>query len=64
MRPEPPGVIARLLSTLRRVAGMPDYAAFLAHHRARHPDAPAPSEAEFFREFVAARYGDAPTRCC
>jgi len=43
---------------------MPDYAAFLAHHRAHHPDAPAPSEAEFFREYVTARYGDAPTRCC
>jgi len=64
MRPDRGRTIARLLAAVRRVAGMPDYAAFLAHHRAHHPDAPAPSEAEFFREYVTARYGDAPTRCC
>lgn len=64
MRPERGGTIARWLAALKRVAGMPDYAAYLAHHCAHHPDASPPSEAEYFREYVTARYGDAPTRCC
>ena len=49
---------------LRQLAGMPDYAAHLEHLRARHPERPAPSEREFYEEFVRARYADGPTRCC
>jgi uncharacterized short protein YbdD (DUF466 family) len=43
---------------------MPDYAAYCSHLRAHHPDRPLPSEREFFDQFVRARYGDGPTRCC
>jgi uncharacterized short protein YbdD (DUF466 family) len=58
------GVLQRALGILRRVAGMPDYAAHLEHLRRRHPDRPAPSEREFFEQYLRTRYGDGPTRCC
>jgi len=59
-----PSVLARLGSTLRRVAGMPDYAGYLAHMAERHPDRRPMSEREFFEEYVNARYGDGASRCC
>jgi uncharacterized short protein YbdD (DUF466 family) len=55
---------ARLYSTVLAVFGMPDYAAHCRHLREQHPGRPLPTEREFFDEFVRARYGDGPTRCC
>jgi uncharacterized short protein YbdD (DUF466 family) len=55
---------ANLLTILRRVAGMPDYAAHVEHLRRCHPDVAIPSERQFYDDFVRARYGDGPTRCC
>lgn len=55
---------SRIASAVRRLAGMPDYHAHLEHLRQFHPDCTVPSEREFFEEFVRARYGDGPTRCC
>jgi uncharacterized short protein YbdD (DUF466 family) len=52
------------LTGLRRVAGMPDYAEYLRHLAARHPEWPVPSEREFFDLYLRSRYGDGPTRCC
>jgi uncharacterized short protein YbdD (DUF466 family) len=49
---------------LRRIAGMPDYAAHLEHLHRFHPGSPVPSEREFYEEFVRSRYEDGPTRCC
>jgi uncharacterized short protein YbdD (DUF466 family) len=54
----------RLFSSLRAMLGMPDYAAHCRHVRERHPERPLPSEREYFDQFVRARYGDGPTRCC
>ncbi len=56
--------MARWLTAVRRVAGMPDYAAYLEHRRRHHPDEALPTEREYYAEYVAARYGDSPTRCC
>jgi uncharacterized short protein YbdD (DUF466 family) len=53
-----------VLSAVRRIAGMPDYAAHLEHLRRCHPEREVPSEREFYEEFVRARYADGPTRCC
>jgi uncharacterized short protein YbdD (DUF466 family) len=58
------GPIARLASLLRRLAGMPDYAAYLDHARRCHPGAPVLSERDHFREYLRARYADGPSRCC
>jgi uncharacterized short protein YbdD (DUF466 family) len=56
--------VANLFGTLRKIAGMPDYAAHVEHLRHCHPETPIPSEREFYDDFVRARYGDGPTRCC
>ena len=53
-----------LLSAVRRIAGMPDYAAHVEHLRRCHPESPVPTEREFYEAFVEARYADGPTRCC
>ncbi|HVD33332.1 MAG TPA: YbdD/YjiX family protein [Gemmatimonadales bacterium] len=57
-------VTRRVLSGIRRIAGMPDYGAHLEHLRRSHPERPIPTEREFYEEFVRNRYGDGPTRCC
>jgi uncharacterized short protein YbdD (DUF466 family) len=54
----------RFLAYLRRIAGMPDYAAHVEHFRRCHPHFPVPTERQFFEDFIRARYGDGPTRCC
>lgn len=54
----------KFLSVLRRIAGMPDYAAHLEHLRRFHPGRPIPTQREFYEEFVRSRYQDGPTRCC
>jgi uncharacterized short protein YbdD (DUF466 family) len=55
---------AGFLSVLKRLLGMPDYAAYVAHLQTCHPERPVPSEREFYDEYVRTRYGDGPTRCC
>jgi uncharacterized short protein YbdD (DUF466 family) len=57
-------LLQQVLSTVRQVAGMPDYAAHVDHLRRVHPDYPIPSEHEYFDQFVRTRYEDGPTRCC
>ncbi len=51
-------------SFIRSLAGMPDYDAYIEHLRFHHPDAPVPTPRAFYEEFIRARYGDGPTRCC
>jgi uncharacterized short protein YbdD (DUF466 family) len=57
-------MLGRLLSFLRQIVGMPDYAAHLEHLRRCHPGHPIPTERQFYEEYVRARYSDGPTRCC
>lgn len=59
-----PTSIARLLSMLRRVVGMPDYAGYLAHLRTVHPERVAPTEREYFADYLKRRYEGGATRCC
>jgi uncharacterized short protein YbdD (DUF466 family) len=60
----PPSLVPAFLSVLRRIAGMPDYEAYLEHLRCSHPERAIPSQREFYAEFVRSRYDDGPTRCC
>jgi uncharacterized short protein YbdD (DUF466 family) len=53
-----------MLRVVRRIAGMPDYAAHVAHLRQCHPERPVPSPREFFDEYLRSRYAGGPTRCC
>ena len=53
-----------MLDVIRRIAGMPDYPAYLEHLRGCHPERPVPTEREFYESYLQSRYGDGPTRCC
>jgi uncharacterized short protein YbdD (DUF466 family) len=53
-----------VLRVIRRIAGMPDYTAYVEHVRRCHPERAVPGEREFYDEFVRARYEGGPTRCC
>lgn len=50
--------------SLRLMVGLPDYQAYVAHMAAQHPDRPAMTYEEFFRERQEARYGGKVGRCC
>jgi uncharacterized short protein YbdD (DUF466 family) len=50
--------------TARLMVGIPDYQAYLAHHRAAHPDRAPMSPAEFHRERMERRYARGSSRCC
>ena len=57
-------MLDKLCGVLRRIAGMPDYRAYVTHLRQCHPELAVPSEGEFYEEFVRSRYEAGPTRCC
>ena len=50
--------------SLRLMVGVPEYNAYAAHMRDRHPDQAVMTYQEFFRERQAARYGGKVGRCC
>ena len=51
--------------TARLMVGVPDYEAWAAHRRARHPGKPVPSREEFRRLCAERRFDGAPGgRCC
>lgn len=50
--------------SIRLMVGVPEYSTYLAHMKKAHPDRPAMSYPEFFRERQEARYGSKIGRCC
>lgn len=48
----------------RRMIGVPDYAAYLRHQRAHHPERTPLDYAAFFARAQAARYRGTGGRCC
>ena len=54
----------RFVTISRRILGVPDYDAYVAHIRARHPDRAVPTKAAFFAERQRARYEGGGARCC
>ena len=56
--------LQRVAATVRRIIGVPDYAAYVAHVRACHPDRVPLSEAEFVADRLRARYEQPGNRCC
>lgn len=58
-------IIARARETARLMVGLPRYDLYLQHMATHHPDTPAMSETEFFRDRQQARYGGkSGGRCC
>lgn len=57
---------AYLGQTARLMVGLPDYDNYLNHMLENHPDLPAMSYEEFFRERQDARYGSSSRlpKCC
>ncbi len=64
----PPGAgsswIQRTAALLRRIIGAPDYATYVAHVRAHHPEREPLGEREFLAERLNARYEKPGARCC
>ena len=58
------GFFRLVRSALRQLAGMPDYERHIQHLREFHPEESIPTERQFYLEFVQARYGNGPSRCC
>ena len=54
----------RAVAIARRMIGVPDYEAYVAHLRAHHPERAVPDYAEFFAERQRARYRAGGGRCC
>jgi uncharacterized short protein YbdD (DUF466 family) len=52
------------LTALKRVVGMPNYEAYLAHLRAQHPECPVPTEAEYYELYLQGKYNGVGNRCC
>lgn len=50
--------------SLRLMVGVPEYSAYAAHMRNKHPDQAVMTYQEFFRERQMARYGRKVGRCC
>jgi uncharacterized short protein YbdD (DUF466 family) len=48
----------------KMLVGVPDYATYLAHARQVHPERPAMTEVEFFRNRQEARYGSGRSGGC
>ena len=48
----------------RLAIGIPDYDAYVAHMRERHPGGEPMDRSAFFLERMQARYGKGRTRCC
>jgi uncharacterized short protein YbdD (DUF466 family) len=57
-------VLARLAWALRRVIGVPDYAAYVGHVRREHPGTEPMSREAFARDALARRYERVGSRCC
>jgi uncharacterized short protein YbdD (DUF466 family) len=55
---------ANAVQAARLAIGIPDYAAYVAHVRERHPHREPMDRDTFFRERMAARYGKGRSRCC
>jgi uncharacterized short protein YbdD (DUF466 family) len=54
----------RAVEIARLAIGVPNYEAYLAHMRERHPAARVMSYVEFFNERQASRYRNDRHRCC
>lgn len=54
----------KLAQAARLACGVPDYDAYLRHHREKHPGQAPMSYAVFFADRQQARYRRGASRCC
>jgi uncharacterized short protein YbdD (DUF466 family) len=53
-----------LIAAARRIFGIPDYDAYVAHLKTRHPERAIPTAEAFFADRQEARYRAGAGRCC
>jgi uncharacterized short protein YbdD (DUF466 family) len=53
-----------LVAATRRIAGIPDYEAYVAHLKSHHQERAIPTQAAFFAERQQSRYRAGGGRCC
>lgn len=56
--------LARLLAVVRRIVGVPDYDAYLAHVAECHPGTTPLTREEFAKDRLDAKYSRPGQRCC
>jgi uncharacterized short protein YbdD (DUF466 family) len=56
--------IGGIAKVVRRIIGVPDYDAYVAHQRSCHPDEEPITREAFAREALARRYERPGSRCC
>jgi uncharacterized short protein YbdD (DUF466 family) len=56
--------LAELARVVRRVIGVPDYDAYLAHMQAHHPGIAPLDAGSFARDALSRRYDRPGSRCC
>jgi len=56
--------LGRAVATVKRIVGMPNYAAYVAHLREHHPGCAIPSEREYFDLYLKTKYSTGGSRCC
>jgi uncharacterized short protein YbdD (DUF466 family) len=54
----------KLVTAGRRIAGIPDYDAYVAHLKSSHPERAIPPRDAFVAERLQARYSGRGGRCC
>lgn len=54
----------RAVAIVRRIVGVPDYDAYLAHMQRQYPDCTPMDPRTFERERLAAKYTQPGSRCC
>jgi len=54
----------RLLAVIRRIIGVPDYEAYLAHVAECHPGMQPLTKEEFAKDRLEAKYSRPGQRCC
>jgi uncharacterized short protein YbdD (DUF466 family) len=59
-----PAPLARVLRTVRRIIGVPDYERYVRHMAECHPEQRVMSEREFVEERLRDKYSRPGQRCC
>lgn len=62
--PDATPLFRRIVTTVKRIAGMPNYEAYVAHLHGSHPDCAVPTEKEYYELYLKQRYEGGATRCC
>lgn len=57
-------LLRRARAIVKRIAGMPNYEAYVEHLLMCHPERPVPDEREYYELYLKGRYEGGGARCC